>query len=304
MEALPIVWPGTNDLAIFRVAALGFLLLLTGTPLAWVLLLQVRELMRRRGNGEQIVVTADGILYSDSSRQAHWKLSQIRSIQIRTYGRFLQLKGRYVVQIDTGESFDFVQPMVRSKQLAEQIAQHTDAFGLGAEVWQFAESADPSETHVNTSGVRFYHYRSRPVRAILLGGLAPVAVVVSGVLIELREQVTSNQESRTFGVILACVLAGGYMLAATWFLRAGIMATEQGVNQVGLVRSRFLRWADIDDYYIRQRNERTKFVLTGKGKELEFEPEICGMPDLLKLVQTRAINSRSRAWKIETTKQD
>ena len=265
---------------VLLVGSLGLIFLL---PLA-----QYRASNRRKS--EQITVDLDGIVFNDGARRVEAAWAEVTGYEVaHGSGVMTQL----AVETQHGD-FDFLSSLKEAgllkaiiQRFAIQSANHKWGLPVGAEALG-GEAARWTGGKVG-AGQRFYHYRTRTNRAVLLGITA--LSVVSLLLVMCSTfgwlpGAASPGASPSAGTVAAFGIAWGAGLALGWraYLQNGIALDDGGLTQRMVFGSRYLAWEQVQDFVFRP-GSGGKVI--GRTQTLGFKPDIAGCAELKAEIKCR-----------------
>lgn len=258
-------------------AAVLYLLLIGSVGLVFLLpLIQYQATARRRA--ERITADLSGVVFEDGARRLEAAWADVVNYRaVSSHGMLF----RFIVKTRQGE-FDFLSSLGNARLLQTIIAR----YALNADVREWRRAADEdalggeaarwSDGKVG-AGTRFYHYRTRCYRAVLLG--SAFLGLVFGLLFassSLGWLPGTALPSLTDIVSAALFWSAGLLLGWRAYRRNGIAADEKGLTQRTLFGERFLAWEQVQECDVAVLAGK----VSGRSRTIGFSSEIVGCAEL------------------------
>jgi len=280
--------------------AIGFVVLALHLPvlfglMTWACYLTARDIWVRRN--DRLTVTASGIqmvtplavIDAPWTSVVEWHSQEVKRRRFLTSNIVIVTQhGTFDVSSRIGMNSN-LQTMRLLRMILEQHAgpdtqppQDYNAFPNAAKRW----------AGIISEGAHVHHYRTPVNRALLLMACAyaltpPLAVVVGYVAGTLAASATRIFSNALAVAILICYAQWRYRTAA-------VITDDDGIRVYTVFGERRLRWKDITDY----RKVDSLATVRGKYNAVRFWLTISEAELLQQKIQERAVNSKTREWKL------
>ena len=260
------------------------------------LILRMRSSTARRSH-QHITLNIAGLIFDSVGCRIESRWEDIKDLRIRKLG-IRELAPSYSV-VTTQGTFDFSPSISEFQILCSALATH--AVGMPEKKWHSEETdvlggtATLWSSRCEGIGKRIYHYRTRTNRSLLSLALFFAVMPILSILIQQWAGIgIKGSPTFAFGLSLFC---GIPVLLGIWrYSKAKIEIDTEGITQQTLLGSRYLAWAEIEDYY-QSGDDIFKFgIIKCKDVKLWFWAGIANAEDLKSEIQRQAINSLNRTW--------
>jgi hypothetical protein len=246
--------------------------------------------------GESVTATCRGLAFRSAAGSVEAEWADVTAFAIEPVRTGVLTGHRYRVTTRHGDfSFDpAITGVHRLKRMIAALA--TDA---ATKEWAWQRGAEPDDlgpppaTHTMAAGAQVFHYRTRPVRALLL---LQLAIAVCGAAAgAARMYVGSDDPSAQFGL-------AGVMLAdwawGLWRQRAALVTVDEtGVTKHGFGGASRIEWRDVRGYRVVGDDLLTFVeVRSADGRRLRIWIGISRVEELKSQIARRAPATAERGW--------